>query len=95
MQIFCFRRFFTRTSLSENALGVLTRATFPVRTRESTFQNVAVAADFIQNSHPHAKISPRLYIKYVENIQTVLKLSGAEALIVVEPKEMTRTKPSV
>ena len=67
MQIFCFRRFFTRTSLSENALGVLTRATFPVRTRESTFQNVAVAADFVQNSHPHAKILQRLLIKPTRN----------------------------
>ena len=94
MHVFDFLRFSSTTATSGNVTGVLTRATFLARTPESDFQNVAVARDFMQNSYPHAKISKRLSIKHVQNVQITLKLPGAETLTFVEPKETTRTKLS-
>ena len=75
MHVFDFPRFSSTTAISGNVTGVLTRATFLDRTPESDLQNVAVARDFIQNSHPHAKISPRLYIKHMENVKDTYRKS--------------------
>ena len=80
--------------MTENVIGAVTRARFPVRTRESNFENVAVAASFVQNSHPRAKILQRLPINPYRNTQISAKTISAETLSFVEPNVTTRTKRS-
>ena len=61
------RRFPLKSTTSGNVLCVFTRATFLLHTCESSFQNVAVAHDFSENSAPYANLLQQLLIKPMQN----------------------------
>ena len=63
VHIFEFYGFPLKSTTSRNVLGVITRTTFLLHACESSFQNVAVASDFLQNSAPHARMLLQLPIK--------------------------------
>ena len=67
VHVFDFYRISLKITNIENMLGALTRATFPTRAWESGFQNVAVANDFLQNSHSRSNMLLRVAIKPLRN----------------------------
>ena len=62
-----FLEFHRKSSGWKKVLGALTRATFPTCTCERSLQNVAVANDFVQNSHSRCRILTRLPTKPMRN----------------------------